>query len=344
MSKLLKSGTIALGDDIAISGFAAVGSKKEGEGPIGNLLDLVVDDSYFGESSWEKAESKLQRSALEIALEKASLTGANLDTLFAGDLLNQCVGSAYGLRDFDIPYVGIYGACSTMAEGLILASLFISADFAKHTAAVTSSHFCSAERQFRFPLAYGCQRTPTAQWTATAAGAAILSKNRSAPIKITSVTIGKVIDYGIDDLSNMGAAMMPAAHDTIKRHLEATGTTPSDYDAIVTGDLAAVGSELLVDSMLKDGIDISKKHMDCGLILYDRNSQNVDSGASGCGCSASVLCSKLLSELSSGKLKNILFVATGALMSTLTIQQGETIPAVAHLVQITSNTQGGNLQ
>ncbi len=340
MHKLLKSGTIALGNEVSISGFAAVGAKKEGEGPIGSLFDLIVDDSYFGESSWEKAESKLQRNALEIALKKAKLSPENLDTLFAGDLLNQCVGSAYGLRDFDIPYVGIYGACSTMAEGLILSALFTDAGFTRHSAAVTSSHFCSAERQFRFPLTYGCQRTPTSQWTATASGAVIVSRGSSSPVKIKSVTIGKVIDYGINDISNMGAAMMPAAHDTIKRHLEATGTQVSDYDAIVTGDLAAVGSELLVDSLLKDNIDISKTHMDCGLVLYDRASQNVDTGGSGCGCSASVLCSKLLNELAVGKLKNILFVATGALMSTLTIQQGETIPAIAHLVQLCSNIEG----
>ena len=326
--------TIILENTPSIISYAAVGGKKEGEGPCGKNFDMIINDAYFGESTWEKAESKLQKTAVNLALKKSNLTPSDIDVLFAGDLLNQCIGSVYGMREFKIPFLGLYGACSTMAEALIMSALFVEGGFANNACAVTSSHFCSAERQFRFPLEYGCQRTPTAQWTATASGSAIISKKTKGLPFIKAVTIGKVTDYGINDVNNMGAAMMPAANDTILTFFKDTGLKPEDFDKIVTGDLSAVGSELLIESLKKDGLDIAKQHIDCGLMLYDRENQDVDSGGSGCGCSASVLCSTLLKELVENKTKNILFVATGALMSPTSLQQGESIPGIAHLVHI----------
>ncbi len=326
--------TLILDNQPSIVASASVVGKKEGEGPCSKNFDMIIDDGYFGETTWEKAESKLQKTAVNLALKKNNLTPNDIDILFAGDLLNQCIGSVYGMRDFKIPFVGLYGACSTMAESLIMASLFIEGGFAKRTCAVTSSHFCSAERQFRFPLEYGCQRTPTAQWTATASGCAILEKHQENKPFVKAVTIGTVADYGINDVNNMGAAMMPAANDTILTFFKDTGHSPEDFDKIVTGDLSAVGSELLIESLKKEGLDISEQHRDCGLMLYDRNTQNVDAGGSGCGCSASVLCSTLLKELYEKQTKNILFIATGALMSPTSLQQGETIPGIAHLLHI----------
>ncbi|MBC5788509.1 stage V sporulation protein AD [Clostridium facile] len=320
----------------SIAGFAAVAGKKEGEGPFGNKFDMIFQDGLFGEKTFEKAESKMQKEAATLAIQKSGLIPDQIQLVFAGDLLNQCVGSNYGIRDLKIPFVGLYGACSTMAESLALASLSVDTNLVDHALAVTSSHFCSAERQFRYPLEYGGQRPPTAQWTATASGAVIVGKSDKPPY-VKHVCIGTIVDLEVTDINNMGAAMAPAAADTIKRYLEDTKTTPEQYDLIVTGDLGQVGSTLLVQLLQLGKIDISQRHKDCGLLLYDQKTQDVHAGGSGCGCSAAVLCSHFLKELQLGRLQDILFVATGALMSTVTNQQGESIPGIAHLVHLSSH-------
>lgn len=333
MPKKVGSQTLMIENDVCISSYAAVVGSKEGEGPLSNEFDKVYNDELVGEDSFEKAESRLQTTAVQTAIQKSGISEDQIDYLFAGDLLNQCIGSAYGLRDFSIPFLGLYGACSTMALSLALASLFVDSGAAKNTIAVTSSHFCSAERQFRFPLEYGGQRTPTAQWTVTGSGAALVSSGKNGPA-IKAITFGKINDLGVKDINNMGAAMAPAAADTIKAFLVDTNTSPKDYDLILTGDLGKVGSELLHELLAKDNIDIIPNHNDCGLMIFDIEGQDVHAGGSGCGCSASVLCSKILNEFKNGKYKNILFCATGALMSPTSTLQGESIPSIAHLVNI----------
>ena len=338
MSQNLGRSTFRLTNPPSALAYAAVGGKKEGEGPLARDFDLLCDDSSFGEQTWEKAESRLQKDAVNKALEKARLSSGDIDLIFAGDLLNQCVGSTYGLRDLEIPFLGLYGACSTMAESLAVASLFVDNGLAERAAAVTSSHFCSAERQFRFPLEYGGQRPPTAQWTATASGAVIVGAAAQAPF-IREVSIGKITDLGITDANNMGAAMAPAAASTIETFLRDTGTGPEDYDLILTGDLGKVGKALLLDLLKRQGIDLSRNHDDCGLMLYDEE-QDVHAGGSGCGCSASVLCGYVLPRIASGVYKDVLFAATGALMSPTSVQQGESIPGIAHLVHLSHKREG----
>ena len=338
MSQKLGRSTFRLTNPPSALAYAAVGGKKEGEGPLARDFDLLCDDSSFGEQTWEKAESRLQKDAVNKALEKARLSSGDIDLIFAGDLLNQCVGSTYGLRDLEIPFLGLYGACSTMAESLAVASLFVDNGLAERAAAVTSSHFCSAERQFRFPLEYGGQRPPTAQWTATASGAVIVGTAAQAPF-IREVSIGKITDLGITDANNMGAAMAPAAASTIETFLRDTGTGPEDYDLILTGDLGKVGKALLLDLLKRQGIDLSRNHDDCGLMLYDEE-QDVHAGGSGCGCSASVLCGAVLPRIASGVYKDVLFAATGALMSPTSVQQGESIPGIAHLVHLSHKREG----
>lgn len=325
--------TLRLQNRPAVVGYAAVVGKKEGEGPLADQFDKITEDSLLGEETFEKAESTLQKTAVGLALEKAGATAADVQYVFAGDLLNQCIGSSFGLRDLNIPFIGLYGACSTMALSLAMASIFVDSGAASLSAAVTSSHFCAAERQFRFPLEYGGQRPPTAQWTVTGAGAAVIAAQGGGPF-IQSVTIGKMVDLGVKDANNMGAAMAPAAAQTIQDFFSDTGTSPADYDLILTGDLGVVGSRLLIELLQKDNIDISGVHNDCGLLIFDRETQDVHAGGSGCGCAGSVLCSYVCNQLRAGQLKNILFCATGALMSTTSSQQGESIPSVAHLVQI----------
>ena len=327
--------TLRLSSAPSVVSFAAVGGKMESEGPLRRYFDILNEDTTFGEKTWEKAESRMQKDALNKALEKAQLSPPQLDYIFAGDLLNQCIGTNFGLREFGVPFIGIYGACSTMSEGLCLAGIFADTGTASACAAVTSSHFCSAERQFRYPLEYGGQRPPTAQWTATAAGCAVVGTSAQPPY-LRAVTFGKIVDLGIKDANNMGAAMAPAAADTIKTFLQDTGTTPDSYDLILTGDLGQVGSELLRELLGREKIDLGKRHSDCGLILYDRDKQPVDAGGSGCGCAASVLCSYILPKIQQGELQNVLFIATGALLSTTSTQQGESIPGVAHLVHISA--------
>lgn len=316
-----------------ITGYASVVGKKESEGPLGNLFDKVIEDSRAGCDTYEEAESSFQRQAASLAMEKSGQSPEGINCAFAGDLLNQCISSSFGLMEFGIPFLGQYGACSTMAQSLIMATVFVESGAAQNALCTTSSHFCSAERQYRFPMEYGSVRTPTAQWTVTGAGSCVLgSAGKGAAV--AAATVGTIIDLKVTDANNMGAAMAPAAAETISRFLEDTGTVPEDYDRIFTGDLGRVGSDVLYDLLLQRGYDIRNRHDDCGLLIFDREAQDVHAGGSGCGCCASVLCSKILGDMASGILNNILFIATGALLSTTSSQQGKSIPSIAHLVNL----------
>lgn len=314
--------------------WAAAAGKKESEGPLGACFDCAFTDDTMGQESWEKAEAFLQKTAVETALGKASLPAKSVDFILAGDLLNQCISSTFGLRPFGIPFLGQYGACSTMALTMGMASLLVDSGAARRAAAVTSSHFCTAERQFRLPLEYGGQRTPTAQWTATASGCVIVAEE--GPVQVRRVTFGRIADLGIKDAANMGAAMAPAAAQTLLDYFSDTQTRPEDYDAIYTGDLGQVGSNLLAELLEREGVCLADRHRDCGLMLYDQERQDVHAGGSGCGCSASVLCGHILPAMASGELSSVLFAATGALMSTTSSQQGESIPGISHLVHLVS--------
>ncbi|MBR2042520.1 MAG: stage V sporulation protein AD [Oscillospiraceae bacterium] len=327
--------TVIIDSPVGIAAAAAVGSKKEGEGPLRKSFDIINDDSRFGKDTWEKAESKMQELACWKALRKAGLEMGDIDFLFAGDLLNQCIASAFGARGSGVPYLGLYGACSTFSEGCGIASVFADS-FAKNCLAVASSHFCSAERQYRFPLEYGGQRPPSAQWTATAAGAAVISREAGAPF-VKAVTFGTVEDLGINDQNNMGAAMAPAAAKTLSQFFRDTYSDPEDYDLIVTGDLGAVGTKLMRELMAAEGFSLGENYDDCGLMLYDREVQQVEAGASGCGCSTAVISGNIFPRMKSGELKNVIAISTGALMSPTSVQQGETIPGVAHLVCYSSD-------
>ena len=319
---------------------ASVVGGKESEGPLGNLFDLRDSCDRFGMKTWEKSESEMQRLALNTAMAKATVNANEIGALFAGDLLNQCVSSAYGLQTFGIPYVGLYGACSTCAESLLLSSLMVSYGMCNIAAAVTSSHYCSAERQYRTPLEYGAQRAPTAQWTVTGAGAFLV---RSADEEMPSdegravvrrCVIGRVQDSGVRDAANMGAAMAPAALDTLCRFFEETQMRPNDYDLIVTGDLGFEGGDILTSLMRAEGYEIGDVYNDCGKMIYDRERQDVHGGGSGCGCSAVVLSADILPRVKRGELSRILFLATGAMMSPDSLKQGEEVLAVAHLLEI----------
>ena len=323
--------TIVFSHGPTVLGRGAVVGKKEGEGPLGQEFDAVFADARLGEKTWEKAESALQREAMSRALARAGIRAAQLDALFAGDLLDQNIASTFGLRRMGVPLLGQFGACSTMGQTLIMASVFVDSGAADLCGAVTSSHFCTAERQFRYPLEYGGQRTPTSQWTATAAGAAIVGRGGNG-VRIGAACVGRVCDLGITDMNNMGAAMAPAAADTLTRFFADTGTGPADYAMIVTGDLGQIGSTLLRQLMEKAGTPLGDNYTDCGLLLFDRTRQDVHAGGSGCGCSASVLCAHFLPLLESGKLHDLLFCPTGALMSPTSSQQGESIPGICHAV------------
>lgn len=316
-----------------VSTYSVVGN-MEHQGPLGNCFDEYCKDDKFGKDSWEKAESEMQKRALSGALKKSGFIDTELDALLAGDLLNQCIGSNYGLSNFDVGYLGLYGACSTCSEGLLIGSCLYSGEIINSCAVVTSSHYCSSERQFRFPLEYGGQRTPTAQWTTTGAGAFILGNQ--GKVEISEALIGKVVDKGIKDIANMGAAMAPAAINTLKRYFLETRHSPDDFDLIITGDLGYEGSEILKDLLLKDGIDIRKNHIDCGLMIFDRSGQDVHAGGSGCGCSAVVMASDIIPNLEKGVVNDVLFLGTGALMSPMSLFQGGSIPAIAHLVRLQS--------
>ncbi|QCX34222.1 stage V sporulation protein AD [Caloramator sp. E03] len=312
---------------------ATITGSKEGQGPLGEYFDVVLSDDLYGEKSWEKAESKMTREAVKLAINKANLHPEDIDYMFSGDLLNQIISSSFAARELQIPFFGLYGACSTMTESLSLSAIVIDGGYADYVIAATSSHFASAERQYRFPLEYGGQRPPTSQWTVTGAGAALLSSKGDGPY-ITYATTGRVLDFGVKDANNMGAAMAPAAADTILRHFKDTGFKPSDYDLIITGDLGKVGKELAVELVKKGGYDISGIYTDCGVEIYDLSDQDVHAGASGCGCSAVVFCGYLYRALKEGKFKKILLISTGALLSPTSSQQGESIPGIAHAVTI----------
>lgn len=321
----------------SVIAYAAVVGKKEGEGPLGKCFDMFLSDDRCGLDTWEKAESHIQKVAVGLVLDKSGKKSEEIDGIFAGDLINQCTGSAFGIREFGIPYFGVYGACSTSVLAMINAAVFVDSGKMDIAISSTSSHFCSAEKQFRFPLEYGGQRPPTAQWTVTGAGAAMISSQseRNSP-RIEKAILGKMVDKGITDAGNMGAAMAPAAADTIAAFLTETQTSADNYDLILTGDLGKVGSELLYDLLEKDfNIDIREKHKDTGLMMYYPDEQDVHSGGSGCGCCASILCSKIMNELSAGKLHRVLVVATGALLSAVSPFQGESIPGIAHGILLT---------
>ncbi|MBR4030719.1 MAG: stage V sporulation protein AD [Clostridia bacterium] len=306
--------------------------KKEGEGNLGQYFDNIYQDAYLGEKSWEKAESRLVKNTLQTLLDKTKLKPSDIDVVFGGDLLNQCIGSNYGLLDFNIPFFGLYGACSTFVEGLILASITVNGGHAKKAVAITSSHFCSSERQFRFPLEYGGQRTPTAQWTVTGSGAALVSTG--GDIRITHATVGKIVDYGIKDVNNMGAAMAPAAIDTIVRHFKDRNLSSDYFDLVVTGDLGMVGRQIVEEQLFGYGIDVKDRYLDCGEQIFDGKRQDTHAGGSGCGCCASVFSGWLYKLLQNKKYKRILLTATGALMNPTTCFQGENIPGIAHAVAI----------
>lgn len=316
-----------------ITAWASVAGKKESEGPLSSEFDKTSSDTYFGEKTWEQGEKRMQQLALEILAEKAGTTKEAFDLVCSGDLLNQCIGSSFTLRNTGIPHLGLYGACSTMAESLLLAAMTVSGGFADHVVAMTSSHFASSERQYRFPLGYGGQRTPTAQWTVTGSGAAFVCSEGSGPV-IESCTIGTVTDLGITDANNMGAAMAPAAAATIKTHFQDLNLDHSHYDLIVTGDLGYLGKKMLRQLLLQEGYDFGSILDDCGCIVFDLQKQDVHCGGSGCGCSAITLCSRLLRKLSNGELNRILFCGTGALLSPTSTQQGLPIPGVCHAVAI----------
>ncbi|MEE1280151.1 MAG: stage V sporulation protein AD [Oscillospiraceae bacterium] len=336
-----KGSTIFFEKPPVVRGYASVVGKKEAAGPLREHFDVICMDSFLGQKTFEKAEAQLQNTAVSRALKKAGINAEDVGYVMGGDLLNQCISSSYGLRDFGIPFLGLYGACSTMSESLGLAAVLCAAGAAENCAAVSSSHFCSAERQFRFPLNYGGQRTPTAQWTVTGAGSVVVSRQGEAAMPhIRAVTFGKIEDLGITDINNMGAAMAPAAASTLAAFFRDSESNPSDYDLILTGDLGKLGSDLLIRLLMDNNINIAERHNDCGKMIYDIEKQDVHSGGSGCGCSASVLCSKILRDISAGRLKKVLFMATGALMSTVSVQQGESIPGVAHLVYLSNSAEG----
>lgn len=314
-----------------IGGASAVGP-KEGDGPLGELFDLVTPDAQLGEETWEEAESALQREALQTAAGKAGIALGQIRCLFGGDLLAQLAATSFGNEEARIPLFGVYGACSTCGEALILAAMAVAGGYADCAAAVTSSHFGSAEKEFRFPLGYGNQRPLSATWTVTGSGAFLLSSSQKSHVRISGATLGRIVDMGVKDNMNMGACMAPAACDTILRNLMDFGRQPSDYDRIITGDLGTVGQRILIDLLNKEGFDVSQRHMDCGIEIYDAGSQDTHAGGSGCGCSAVVLAALILPKLQRGEWRRVLFVPTGALLSKVSFNEGQTIPGIAHAV------------
>lgn len=339
MTKKLGVQTIKLAFPPTVAASASVVGSKEGEGPLREYFDYISDDSYFGEKTWEKAESTMLKQCFSLCCANAKLSQSDIEYVFAGDLLNQCVGSAFALKDSDIPYFGLYGACSTMGESLTLAAMTVDGGFANTVCALTSSHFCSSERQFRFPLEYGGQRTPTAQWTVTGAGAVVLSGSGRGPF-VTCLTPGKIVDAGITDANNMGAAMAPAAHSTLNAHFADTGRSPDYYDLIVTGDLGAIGHDILEELFRRDGKTLGDHYTDCGILIFDTAAQDVHAGGSGCGCSASVFASYILQGIKSGSWEKVLFAPTGALMSPTSSQQGDSIAGICHAISIEKTIPG----
>lgn len=322
-----------------ISGASIVG-KKEGEGPLGEAFDLVGDDPMFGTDSWEEAESTMQKETAGLAIAKAGLQKWQIRMIYAGDLLAQSVASSFGIADYQIPVYGLYGACSTMGEALSLGAMAVAGGYAQYVLSITSSHFGSAEKEFRFPLSYGNQRPLSASWTVTGSGACVLGRS-GGKAHIAGLTTGKIVDYGLKDSQNMGACMAPAACDTIYQNFMDFNRMPEDYDRIVTGDLGKIGQKILWDLLLEKGYDIRKKHTDCGLEIYDGEKQDTHSGGSGCGCAASVFVSYVLPKIESGEWKRVLFVPTGALLSKVSFNEGKSVPGIAHAVIVENAGEGG---
>ena len=313
--------------------YSCVG-KKEADGPFGSYFDKIYQDKLNKEATWEKAESALLKETIACVMQKNKTSFSDIDYIFSGDLLNQCTSTSFAIKDFGVPHFGIFSACSTFSEGMSLGALLISGRFAKKVICATSSHFCTAEKQFRYPIEYGSARCPTSQWTVTGSGAVILSdKNENGPY-ITHITTGKIMDFGVKDANNMGAAMAPAAADTIMAHLKETGRDTSYYDLIVTGDLGSVGMKLNVELLKEEGIDITQNYNDCGNMIFDKKKQSTKSGGSGCGCASSMFCGYFYKKLKEKEFRKILFVPTGALLSPISALQGESIPSIAHAVAI----------
>ncbi len=331
--------SIAFEKPVYIMAAACMVGPKEGEGPLKDTFDVIVEDATFGKDSWEEGESEMMKQTSLLALRKAKLKTEDVRYMFAGDLLGQLIATTFGVKDFDIPLFGLYGACSTMGEALSLGAMTVHAGYADTVLASASSHFGGAEKQFRFPLEYGNQRPMSSTWTVTGCGAFVLSKEYGDTM-ITGITTGKVVDYGVKDSLNMGACMAPAAADLIFQHLKDYGRQPEDYDRIVTGDLGSVGKEILCKLLLDQGYDISNVHIDCGMEIYDDPEQDTHAGGSGCGCSAVTLAGKLLQEMRDGLLQRILFVPTGALLSTVSYNEGKSVPGIAHAVVIEKRQQG----
>ena len=322
---------------------ASVAGKKEGEGPLGACIDVIEQDDMLGMENWEQAESAMQKRAADLALEKGNIRRREVRYLFAGDLLGQLIATSFGTVDLEIPLFGLYGACSTMGEALALGAMTVHAGYAQRVMAVASSHFATAEKQFRFPLAYGNQRPYSATWTVTGCGAVVIGRaaqdgrEQDLP-RIAGVTPGRIVDLGAQDSMNMGAAMAPAAVHTIRQNFEDFGVDETYYDKIITGDLGEVGRKILLDMMKQDGRDLTEIHMDCGIEIFDREKQDTHSGGSGCGCSAVTLCARVLPRLRSGEWRRVLFLPTGALLSTVSFNEGKSIPGIAHGIILESGT------
>lgn len=332
--KKIGSQSIQIEKKVYILNTATIVGPKESEGPLHKYFDLCLNDEFWGEKTWEKAESKIIKETVNMAISKSGIPNNEIDYCFAGDLLNQCISSCFGLRSLNIPFFGIFGACSTFIEALCLGSIFISSGISKNIIATTSSHFCSAEKQFRYPLELGNQRPQSAQWTVTGSGCAILSeKNNNSPY-ITYLTPGKIIDMGVKDANNMGGAMAMSAVDTLCTHFQDTGRTPDYYDLILTGDLGYIGKEIVIEQIKKEGYDLSKNYNDCGVLIFDRKTQDTHSGGSGCACIATVFSSYIFKLLKEKELKKVLLIGTGALTNSTTSAQNESIPGIAHAVSI----------
>ena len=332
MEKLGKQ-TLKFNNPPTILEVASIVGPKEYEGPLAKYFDKCVEDEFWGEKSWEKAESKFIKETVNTVINKSSLSSTEIDYCFAGDLLNQCISSSFGLRELNIPFFGIFGACSTFVEGMSLAAILSEAGAAQNILCAASSHFCSAEKQFRYPLELGNQRPPSSQWTVTGSGSAIISSSGEGPY-ITHITTGKIIDMGIKDANNMGAAMAPAALDTLICHFEDTGRVPNYYDAIITGDLGHIGKQILIEMSESKGYTIKSNYNDCGVLIFDKETQDTHSGGSGCACCATVFSGYFFKQLKDKKMKRILLIATGALTNSTSAQQGESIPGIAHAISI----------
>ena len=329
MSKKIGKQTVRLSQGVVILSAASTVGPKESEGPLGKYFDQKTEDQFFGEKTWELAESKFVEKNMELAVQKANLNPKDVDYVLCGDLLNQCTGSTFGIKNLNIPFFGLFGACSTMGESMSLGAMLVDGGFANHVLTGASSHFCAAEKQFRFPLPLGTQRPPTATWTVTGDGAVVLTRKGDGP-KIVEITTGKIVDMGVTDANNMGAAMAPAAADLLKTHFEDTGRTPQEYDVIATGDLGTVGRQLVVELLKKEGYDMDSRYVDCGILIYDDKTQDTHAGGSGCACSAVTFCAYFYPKLVSGEIGRMLFIPTGALMSPTSSQQGQPIPGIAH--------------